>query len=190
MSFGDFNLTFQGAGGIMAAFGAFAGAQGQSSSLRAQADIAGINATTAERTAQSALFAGQQQEQRSMLATSNLKGQQQASFAANGIDLGEGSANRTLTSTDVLGKIDANTIAANAVRSAWGYRTQAVNFQNEALQKRASADSISPWMAGASSLMNSAGSVASNWYQLDKAGALDAYASSKPGGGNSAYWKS
>ena len=185
------SLDFQGAGGIMAAFGAFAGAQGQQTSLRNQADIAGINATTAERTAQSALYAGQQQAQRSMLATANLKGQQQASFAANGVDLGEGSANRTLTSTDVLGQVDANTIAANAVRSAWGYRAQASNFQNEALQKRASADSISPWMAGASSLMNSAGSVASNWYQLDKAGALDAYAS-KPSsaGGNAAYSKS
>lgn len=185
------SLDMQGAGGLLAAFGAFAGAQGQQTSLRNQAEIAGINATTAERTAQSALYVGQMQAQRSMLATSNLKSQQQAGFAANGVDLGEGSANRTLTSTDVLGQIDANTIAANAVRTAWGYRTQAMNFQNEALQKNASANSISPWAAGASSLMNSAGSVASNWYQLDKAGALDTYSSKNAlAGGNAAYWKS
>jgi hypothetical protein len=40
-----------------------------------------------------------------------------------------------LTSTDVMGQIDKNTIAANAVRSAWGYRTQATSFQNEALHE-------------------------------------------------------
>jgi hypothetical protein len=29
-----------------------------------------------------------------------------------------------------MGEIDKNTIAANAVRAAWGYRTQATNFRS------------------------------------------------------------
>ena len=43
------SLDFQGAGGIIAAFGAFAGAQGQQSALRNQADLAGINPFDAPR---------------------------------------------------------------------------------------------------------------------------------------------
>jgi len=183
---GDASLGLQGIGGIISMMGAYVGAQGQKSNLRAQADIADINAATAERSAQATLLAGQREEQRSMLATANLKSSQQAGFAANGIDLGEGSAARTLTSTDVMGKIDANTIAANAVRSAWGFRTQATNYENEALTKRAGASAISPGMAAASSLLTSAGSVASNWYALNKAGALGNGST----GGHTAYWKS
>ena len=157
---------------MFGALGAWMSASANQSMLRGQADIADINATTAERSAQSALLAGQREEQRSSLATANLKGAQITGFAANGVDLGQGSAARVLTDTDILGAIDKNTIAANAVRSAWGYRTQATNYQNEALQKRAGASAISPLMAAGTSLLNSAGSVASNWYAMNKDGAL------------------
>lgn len=183
---GETGLGLQGIGAILSMIGAYGAAQGQKSNLRAAADIADINATTAERSAQAAMLAGQREEQRSSLATANLKSTQQTAFAANGVDIGEGSAARTLTSTDVLGAIDKNTIAANAVRSAWGYRTQATNYKNDALMKRTAADAVSPAMAGATSLLNSAGSVAQNWYALNKSGALD----NGSGGGHSAYWKS
>lgn len=182
---GEAGLGMQGIGAIFAMLGAYQSAQGQKANLRGQAAIADINATTAERSAQAALMAGQHEEQRSMLATANLKSTQKVGFAAGGIDLGEGSAARTLTSTDVMGEIDKNTIAANAVRSAWGYRTQATSFENEAMMKRSGADSISPAMAAGTSLLNSAGSVAQNWYALNKSGALDNGTS----GGHTAYWK-
>jgi hypothetical protein len=94
-------------------------------------------------------------------------------LAANGVDLGEGSAANILTTTDVMGEIDANTIAGNAVRSAWGYRTQAVNQTNQALTSRTAAGAINPGQAGFTSLLTGAGSVASNWYRYDKAGAFD-----------------
>ncbi len=171
-SLGQASFGMQGIGGILSMIGAFGSAIGQRSSLRAQADIADINATTAERSAQAALAAGQHEEQRSMLATANLKSTQKATLAANGVDLGEGSAARVLTSTDVMGEIDKNTIAANAVRTAWGYRTQETNFQNEAASKRSSAGAISPVMAAGTSLLNSAGAVASNWYALNRTGAI------------------
>lgn len=75
-----------------------------------------------------------------------------------------------LTSTDVLGAIDANTANANAVRAAWGYRTQATNYANDALNKRAADGAISPFLSGASSLLGGAGQVASSWYRLNKPG--------------------
>lgn len=178
MSYGDIALDAQGAGALISVFSAFAGAQAQRSQLRYQADIADINAGTAARAAQAALYAGQRQEQASMLATANLKSTQTADFASHGVDLGEGSVARTLASTDIMGKIDANTIAANAVRTAWGYRTQQTNFTNDALMRRSSANGISPVMAGASSMLTGASMVASNWYTLNKAGALDRYGAS------------
>lgn len=184
---GDWAWGAQVGGAVSSALGAYAAVQGQKSALKTRAVLADINATTAERSAQAALQAGQHEEQRSMLATANLKSTQQASFAANGVDLGEGSAARTLTSTDVMGAIDKNTIAANAVRQAWGYRTQAVNSTIEGTMDRSAAGALSPGMGATTSLLNSAGGVASNWYQLNKAGA---FTQPDAAGGNAAYWKS
>lgn len=173
----DWGWGLQFSGMASSALGAYFGAEGQKSALSARATIADINATTARRSAQSALEAGQLEEQRSGLATANLKSAQQAQFASNGVALGEGSAARVLTSTDVMGAIDKNTIAANAVRAAWGYRTQATNQNIEGIMDRGAADGISPLSSGVSSLLGSAGGVASNWYQLNKAGALGAFGS-------------
>jgi len=169
-SFGMFSLETQAAGGLLSLVGALTGAQSQQDLLRAQAEIAKINATSAENNARTALMIGQREEQRSMLQTAQLKGRQTASMAANGIDLGEGSAARVLTDTDIMGKIDQNTIKANAMRQAWGLRTQAVSFRNDAAMREAQAGAIAPWLVATSSLLNSAGSVASNWYAMSKAG--------------------
>jgi len=165
-------LALQGGGAINSAVGSYYAAQSQKAALSGQADIADINARTAESTAQSALYAGQQQEISSRLKTAQLKSSQRTSMAANGIDLGSGTATNILTTTDAMGEIDANTIAANAVRSAFGYRTQATNFQNDALMKRATAGAVSPISSAVSTLLSSAGQVAGNWYGLNKSGAL------------------
>lgn len=163
-------MGMQGAGAASSAVGAYYGAQSQKTSLNLSADMADINARMSESAAQATLLTGQHEEQRSRIATANLKGAQRAGLAANGVDLGVGSANQILTTTDAMGEADANTINANAVRSAWGYRTQAVGQTNQALMSRASAGAINPLMSTATSLLGSAGSVASNWYQYSKAG--------------------
>lgn len=181
MSYGDATLELQAGGAMVSALGAFMAVQAQKSQLRAAADIADINARSSERSAQAALFAGQRESQRARLSTAALKSSQRASFAANGVDIGEGSAARVLTSTDAMGEIDANTIEANAVRSAWGYRTQGTNFQNEAIQKRGADSGMSATAAAASSMLTSAGAIAQSWYSLNKAGALDRYASNGSG---------
>lgn len=179
---GNMGLGMQGIGSIMSVIGAFASASSNQSLLRGQADIADINAETSRMAARTALQVGEREQQQSMISTSNLKAKQTTGFAAGGVDLGVGSAARVRTSTDVLGEIDKNTIAANALRNAWGYRTQATNFSNEAIGKRAQAGSISPGMAAFSTLLTGAGNVASSWYQLNK-GAPDV-------SGHEAYWKS
>lgn len=162
------SLIGQIGGGVTSAVGSYFSAATQKINLNTQAAIADSNARIAEVGAQSALLQGQQQVGALTLKAGQLKSSQRASMAANGIDLGVGNAAEIQASTDIMKEIDANTLTANAVRSAWGYRTQAVNFQNEALMKRAGADSISPGMAAAGSLLGSAGTVASSWYSLNK----------------------
>ena len=79
------------------------------------------------------------------------------------MSLSEGNAVELQASTDIMAQIDKNTIEANAVYEAFGYRSNAVNYQNDALMRRASASAISPMGAAAGTLLGSAGSVASAW---------------------------
>lgn len=166
------SLIGQIGGGVSSAVGGYFSAATQKAALQGQAAVADVNARIAELGAQSALLQGQQQVGALTLKAGQLKSSQKAALAANGVSLGEGNAAEIQASTDIMAEIDADTLTANAVRSAWGYRTQAVNFQNEALSKRASVEAINPGMSAAGSLLGSAGSVAGSWYSLNKSGAL------------------
>ena len=136
--------------------------------LSAQAGVSDLNAVAANRAADLALLTGERNVQRSQLQTAAIKGRQKANMAANGIDLSSGSALNTLTTTDLFGEIDANTLQADAIRSAWGHRITATNYTNDAIMKRAGASGINPDAAGTASLLGSAGTVAKGWYDYTK----------------------
>ena len=161
-------MVSQIGGSVSGAVGSYYSAKSQASSLKFQSDIAGINARIAELGAQQELYRGQQQVGALTMKAGQVKSSQRASMAANGIDLGEGNAAEIQASTDIMKEVDKNTIEANAVRSAWGYRTQSTNYQNEALIRSATADSINPFASAATSMLGSAGSVASTWYNYQR----------------------
>lgn len=165
--------ALQGAGAATSMVGSFYGAKSQQSSLDYQAAMAETNARMAEKSAQQEMYRGQREVAGLTLKAGHLKSAQRAGLAAAGIDLGEGNALEILTSTDLMKEIDSNTASANAVRAAWGARTQGTNYQNDATTKRASADSISPMASAATSLLGSAGSIAASYYTMSKAGAFD-----------------
>ena len=173
-------IGLQLAGAGSSAVGAFYGAKSRKSALGYEADMADINAKLAESTAQSTLLAGQAAEQRTRLQTAQLKSRQRVAMGSSGTALDEGSNAEILKTTDYMGEIDADTVAANAVRAAWGYRTQAANYQGSATMARSAADAVSPGAALATSLLGSASQVASSWYSAKKAGMFDA------GGGSGA----
>lgn len=166
-SFGTASLITGIGSTISSAVGSYFSSAAQKISLDAQAHIAEINARMAEMSAQSALMQGHQQVGALTLQAGQLKSRQRAAMAANGIDLGVGSAAEVQASTDIMKEIDANTTISNSVRSAWGIRSQAMNYQNEALVKRASASAISPGMNLFSSLLSGVGKVAESWYALN-----------------------
>ena len=168
------SLGFAGSlsGALTSAVSANYSAKFSKAQLDNQARLADINARIAELGAQSALMQGHQQVGALTLNAGRLKSQQRATLAANGVDLGFGNAAEIQASTDLMKEIDASTLTANAVRTAWGYRIQATNYQNDALTKRATASAISPNKSAISSLLGDAGNVAESWYSLSKSGAL------------------
>lgn len=164
MSAANLSLGMQAAGAVSEAIGGFYSSKMTKNQLAFEADISRINARLAELGARTALENGQKQVASLTLQAGQLKSRQRASMAANGIDLGEGSAAEIQASTELMKQIDMQTLEANAVRSAWGYRIEGSNLQSAALMKDGSAAGTSPLMAGASSLLTGAGKVASSWY--------------------------
>lgn len=160
-------LLLMGLGAASSAFGARSAARSQQMNYQFQADIGEINAQIAERGARASTLRGVRAQQQSRMRTSQLRSRQRAALAANGVALDSPTAVSLLTSTDYLGEVDADTIAANALQEAWGYRTQALNARTGAGAARATAASISPGGAGRSSLLGSAGQLASGWYYLN-----------------------
>lgn len=166
--FSNLSLGMQAAGAVSGAIGGFYGARMTKNQLAFEAEMARINARIAELGARSAFERGQKEVASLTMQAGQLKSRQRTAMAANGIDLGEGNAAEVQASTEIMKEIDRNTLEANAVRSAWGYRTEAANLQSTAMMKEGSAAGISPLMAGTSSLLTGARQVASSWYQMSK----------------------
>lgn len=169
------SLGAQSFGVGMSTVGSIFAASSEKSRLRSQARLAEINASIIDSNARNTIRVGAIEESRVKLATAQAKSQQRTQMASSGIDIaGSNTALARLTGTDVVGEVDAATVRANALRAAWGQRIDAGNMRRQATSLRASASSISPALAGFTSLINGAGQVASSWYSLDKQGAFDA----------------
>lgn len=173
MSLAVTSVALQASGMVSGGINTYFSAKSQKSGLQFQADIADINAQMSDLSARQTMLQGQREEQKVRLATGNVKAGQRVALAANGIDIANSpTALAQLTTTDVIGEIDAMTVAENALRSAWGYRTQAGNSRIEAAVKRGVADGINPGMQAAASLLGNSGQVASSWYSMNKSGAF------------------
>lgn len=156
--------AMQYAGTAMSALSAVQGSAATKNATAAQAQVARNNAQIAGWQAEDAIQRGARSVTSSRIQTRQTKGSQIARMAANGIDVTEGSALNILTDTDQFGEIDANTIGDNAAREAWAIRQQAAGYNADASLLQSRSDSERPWMAGATSLLTSAGKVSERWY--------------------------
>lgn len=163
----------QVAGTAISASGSYYGAKSQKGNLESQAKMAEINARIAEMGAQSALEQGKHQVASLTMQAGQLKGKQRTTMAANGIDLGVGNAAEVQASTELMKTVDMGTLKMNALRTAFGYRTQGMNAKNEAAMARANSSSVSPGGAAFSTLLGGASQVASSWYGMSQAGVFD-----------------
>lgn len=129
-----------------------------------QATVAERNAGIDREAAGDAIRRGQTESVRSDLRYNQMKGTQIAAMAANGVALDEGSPLNILTTTDVTRNLDADVIAMNAGKEAWGYKVRAMNEDSNAELLHDRANMEHPGRAAGTSLLTSAGSVASKWY--------------------------
>lgn len=157
-------LGVQTAGAFVSAGAAASKSIADKAAYSTQARATSANAEVERLAAADALRRGQVTQANAAVRTNQLKGQQIAELAAHGVEIGEGSPLEILTGTDLMGVNDANVIAANAAKEAWGYDVRAKNDDINATLLRARADMESPGRAAAGSLLTSAGTVASRWY--------------------------
>lgn len=161
-------------GVLNGAIGSYYSAKASQSNLRFQADMAEINARTAESNAQSILRQGEKQIGQVTMRAGKVKSSQRAAMAANGVDLSEGNAVEVQASTDIIKEMDALTINASAVQAAGAARTQGVNQSNQALIGRTSANNMNPGSMAFSTLLSNASMVAGTWFRDPKYGTYSA----------------
>lgn len=162
-------LGMQAYGAGMSAVASYNQAKTQKSTLQYEAAVASNNATMANYQAGQAQVIGAQLEQSQRLKTSQTIGSERAQMAANGIDLGMGSASDILTSTTMMGERDVLTVRDNANRQSWAYKVQAQNYTSEANMDTSMSNSIDPTMAGLSSLIGGATGVARSYNSYNNA---------------------
>jgi hypothetical protein len=94
------------------------------------------NARYADEQAEDALARGKEEEDRHKAAVRMLIGSQRTAIAAQGIELGSGSALDLQLEAEGLGALDALTIRNNARRESFGYKVQATDYRNRASLSR------------------------------------------------------
>lgn len=98
----------------------------------AQAGFLRTNASLADNQAADATARGEEGASSVTRATRALGGSQRAALAAQGVNIGSGSALDVVESDQRLGALDALTIRNNAAREAWGFQTQAAGYRSQA----------------------------------------------------------
>ena len=116
--------------------------------------------------AQAALQEGAVAQQQKAYQEDVLVGQEKAGLAANGVDVGSGSAVDILSDTKAAGELDQLTILNNAQRTSVGFTNQGINYGNQAnINEAASQAALTGGdLAATSDVIKGAGAVASTWY--------------------------
>ncbi|RMD00067.1 hypothetical protein EAY64_05575 [Aquitalea palustris] len=157
------------AGAATKAYGASQQAAAQQASANYQSQVMANNAIIAQDQATVAENNGQVAAMNHDLQTAQTFGAQRAAFGANGVDMSQGSALNTLATTQFMGQRDSATIMDNAMRQAWGYKTQAADYASNATAEKEIASSISSTAAVGTSLLGSATQANSAWQTYSSA---------------------
>lgn len=127
-------LTAVSIGGTLLAGGVQA--YGQRQQAKYEAEVATQNAKIADMQAENAKQIGNIEEERQRARVRQMIATQRASFAANNVDTGTGTALEVLGDTAGYGYADATQIRSNALREAWGFKVDAANSRGRAQAAR------------------------------------------------------
>lgn len=119
-------------------------------------EVAQQNANLEDYRAEQVGRAGAMAEEQHRQKVRQMVGTQRASLAANGIDLGSGTAEDMIGDTWSMGEADALTIRYNAMQEAWGLRTNATNLRSggKAAVIRGKNEATGTYLSTAGSLMS------------------------------------
>lgn len=98
------------------------------------------NAAQADRAAEESILKGERQVDDIRRKTKQIIGDQRAAFAAQGIDINDGSAADVQEDTQYWGVMDEMTTRNNAFLESYGYKVQALNLRTQADITRVSTD--------------------------------------------------
>jgi hypothetical protein len=116
-------------GGIISAVGTIASGIAQKNALEYQAQVAQNNAIIAQQNAKYAIEAGQAKTAATSMAMAEQGGAIKAAEAANNVDVNTGSNKAVQISQREVGNLNTKTQLSNAQLTAYGYQSQATNFQ-------------------------------------------------------------
>jgi hypothetical protein len=120
----------------VAAAGQGVSAMSAASASRYEAKIADRNASLERESARNAADNGAIEAQRQYRKLAGLQGQQQAAMAANGVDLGFGSALQVQRDTAAMGAEDVKSIYDQTAQEVRGFDINASNYKAKAIAAR------------------------------------------------------
>lgn len=158
------------AGSLMGGINSYQSAQASASAAEYQSDIYRQNASIAQNNAITERQAGIDEARRIKLQTLSNISSQNVAMAANGIDIGEGSALDLTDSTKFYGEMDALTTYSNANSRASAFEAESQNYLAQAGMSSSVASNYkkSALLSGLGTTMTGLGQVGSSWYNYTK----------------------
>jgi hypothetical protein len=149
----------------MQAYGMYQQGQAAKEASAFNAQVARNNETVAQQNEQYAIQAGIQKAAMESMKGRAVLGKIKASQAASGINTDEGSALDVQQGAREANVLDTATVLHNAQLEAYGYRSQAANFQSQARLKdmEGSAAASAGNVGALSTLLSGAGSLGYKW---------------------------
>lgn len=169
-----FSIGMTVLGGGIDAYGKYAAGQAKSKMYGYQAGVADLNSKIQKQNSEWALQAGGRDRVRSGMQTGQMIGKQRIGYAAGNLDVDFGSAEDVQESQRKVGRMDQDTITANAGRRAYGHLVEAENERAKgAAYRYASKNAKAEGILGAiGSVIGTASSVSSKWMDAKRLGML------------------
>ncbi|CAB4144425.1 hypothetical protein UFOVP456_41 [uncultured Caudovirales phage] len=113
-------------------------------------NLAAYNKQVSDYQAKDTLDRGAVEEQKQREKVRQFMGSQRAAMGASGVEVASGSFGDVLVQSAQMGERDALTIRNNAMRAAWGYRTQgeAQQFEGEARARAYQGQAVGSLLTG------------------------------------------
>jgi hypothetical protein len=154
------------------AIGAISQGNANADAARYSAEVAANNAKIANQNAAYARAAGETKAYDEALKQRAQAGAITAALAANGMDVNSGSALDVRETGREVGETDVERQRSNAALQAYGYRTQATNFEAQSQLDKAQAENeaTAGWLKGLGGTLSGLSSIGSKWAAFQTSG--------------------